>query len=58
MESEPPAQILDTKFVENGTVRGWKFENIQPNEEVWASYVVVEENNTANPRKLQSVYRG
>ncbi len=58
MESEPPAQILDPKFVENGTVRGWKFENIKPNEEVWASYIVVEESNTANPRKLQSVYRG
>ncbi|MHA2249081.1 MAG: hypothetical protein ACXAD7_01905 [Candidatus Kariarchaeaceae archaeon] len=58
MESQPEAELVDPKSVSEGTLRGWKFENIQPDEDVWASYVVVEDSPQADPRKLQSVYRG
>jgi hypothetical protein len=58
MESQPEAESVDPKDTSEGMVRGWKFSNIQPEEEVWASYLVVEDSSDANPRKLQSVYRG
>ncbi|MHA2168618.1 MAG: hypothetical protein ACXAB7_01770 [Candidatus Kariarchaeaceae archaeon] len=58
LESQPEAELVDPKDTSEGMVRGWKFSNIQPEEEVWASYLVVEDSSDADPRKLQSVYRG
>ncbi|MHA2403723.1 MAG: hypothetical protein ACXADH_12080 [Candidatus Kariarchaeaceae archaeon] len=58
LESQPEAELVDPKDTSEGMVRGWKFSDIQPEQEVWASYLVVEDSSDADPRKLQSVYRG
>ncbi|MCE7736003.1 MAG: HEAT repeat domain-containing protein [Candidatus Heimdallarchaeota archaeon] len=58
LESQPEAERMDPKSHGDGTIYGLKFNNISPDSNVRASFVVIEEDSTADPRKLQAVFRG
>ncbi len=58
LETQPEADRMDPKSHGDGTIYGLKFNDVLPDNNVSASFVVVEEDNTADPRKLQAVFRG
>ena len=58
MESSPEAEFGDGQNSAEGSVYMWKFPGIEPDTEATASYVVLQDDPSADPRKLQSVYKG
>ncbi|MHA2029124.1 MAG: hypothetical protein ACW99Q_07025, partial [Candidatus Kariarchaeaceae archaeon] len=58
LETQPLAERMDPKSHGDGTIYGLKFNDVTPDSNVRASFVVVEEDSSADPRKLQAVFRG
>ncbi|OLS28751.1 MAG: hypothetical protein HeimC2_04810 [Candidatus Heimdallarchaeota archaeon LC_2] len=58
LETQPEAERMDPKSHGDGTIYGLKFNDVAPDSNVSASFIVMEEDSTADPRKLQAVFRG
>ncbi|MFV2014382.1 MAG: hypothetical protein ACC656_03055, partial [Candidatus Heimdallarchaeota archaeon] len=58
LETQPEAERMEPKSHASGTIYGLKFNEVSPDTNVRASFVVVEEESSADPRKLQAVFRG
>ena len=57
-ESEPEAEISETRSHSEGEIRGVTFSHVGPSETAWVKYMVVQDDPEADPKKLQAVFRG
>jgi len=60
IETDPSENVdyAEPSTVKDGLLHGWTFRGVEPDNRIKASFLLVEIEEDANPRKLQSVYKG